>query len=406
MEENFEKKREEEDEINLLDLLIVLAKHKKLIIGGTLGAGVIMVVISLIMTPIYLAETKIYIPQSSNSISAQMISQLGPMAGLVGAAKTPNDLYIEILKSRPARDRIIERFGLMKAYATKSQEQAEQALLANIKARQDLKSGVITFGVEDTDPKRSAAMANAFIEEFRNLNKALALTEASQRRLFFEEQLENAKDSLAKAENAMQSFQEATGAVKIDAQASAVIEGIAQLRALIAAKEVQLRVMRTYSTPQNPDIQRAEEELKGLRAQMRQMESKNSSDSVIVPTGNLPSTGTEYLRHMRDLKYNETLYELLLTQYQSAKLDEARYATVVQIIEKAQTPERKIRPRSSILVVSAMILSLLVSLCVIIFLEYREKASHDLENIKKYDILRSYLSFGHTEKEDSKNKLL
>jgi len=395
LEENFEKKREEEDEINLLDLLIVLAKHKKLIIGGTLGAGVIMAVISLIMTPIYLAETKIYIPQSSNSISAQMISQLGPMAGLVGAAKTPNDLYIEILKSRPARDRIIERFGLMKVYESKTREDAERVLLENIKARQDLKSGVITFGVEDTDPKRSAAMANAFIEEFRNLNKALALTEASQRRLFFEEQLEHAKDSLAKAENAMQSFQEATGAVKIDAQASAVIEGIAQMRAQIAAKEVQLRVMRTYSTPQNPDIQRAEEELKGLRAQMRQMESKNSSDSVIVPTGNLPSTGTEYLRHARDLKFNETLYELLLGQYQTAKLDEARDAIVVQVIEKAEMPDKKIKPKRLIMVVLSMIISLFITVFASIFIAYKESVSRNPENISQLETLHNYLLFRH-----------
>lgn len=390
MEENFEKKREEEDEINLLDLLIVLAKHKKLIIGGTLGAGVIMAVISLIMTPIYLAETKIYIPQSSNSISAQMISQLGPMAGLVGAAKTPNDLYIEILKSRPARDRIIERFGLMKIDESESRDEVRNVLLGNIRAGQDLNSGVITFGVEDTDPKRSAAMANAFIEEFRNLNKALALTEASQRRLFFEEQLEHAKDSLAKAENAMQSFQEATGAVKIDAQASAVIEGIAQLRAQIAAKEVQLRVMRTYSTPQNPDIQRAEEELKGLRAQMRQMESKNSSDSVIVPTGNLPSTGTEYLRHARDLKFNETLYELLLGQYQTAKLDEARDAITVQIIEKAVPPEMKAKPQRTMMVIFAMMIGLFIACCVAFIVEYKEWISKDPGHKEKWELLIKY----------------
>ena len=320
-----------------------------------------------------------------------MLSQLGPMAGLVGAAKTPNDLYIEILKSRPARDRIIERFGLMKAYATKSQEQAEQALLANIKARQDLKSGVITFGVEDTDPKRSAAMANAFIEEFRNLNKALALTEASQRRLFFEEQLEHAKDSLAKAENAMQSFQEATGAVKIDAQASAVIEGIAQLRALIAAKEVQLRVMRTYSTPQNPDIQRAEEELKGLRAQMRQMESKNSSDSVIVPTGNLPSTGTEYLRHARDLKFNETLYELLTGQYQTAKLDEARDSVTVQVIEKAVPPVKKLKPNRRIMVILSVVVGFIVSITFVFIKEFIKNAARHPEYCKKIDTLKGHI---------------
>lgn len=382
------------DEINLLDLLIVLAKHKLLIIGGTLGAGFVTAIISLLMTPIFLAETKIYVPQSSPGLSTQLLSQIGPMAGLAGAGKaSPNDLYIEILKSRPARDRIIDRFGLVKVYKSESHDLARKALLDNIKAKQDMKSGVITFGVEDTDPKRSAAMANAFIEEFRTLNKAMALTEASQRRLFFEEQLKDSKISLVKAEDALKSFQEKTGAVKIDAQASAVIEGIAQLRAQIAAKEVQLKVMRTFSTPQNPDIQRADEELKAMREQVGRLESKNSGDSFIVATGNLPSTGTEYLRRMRDLKFNETLYELLISQYQSAKLDEARDAIVVQVIEKAEPPDHKTRPKRAQMVILAMFVGFLATVFAAFIFQFKENAAFDPENRERMDILKMYISF-------------
>jgi len=350
-------------------------------------------VISLLMTPIYQAETKIYVPQSSSSLSAQLLSQLGPMAGLAGTGKPPNDLYLEILKSRPARDRIIERFGLIKVYGCETREDAEQKLLENIKAKQDIKSGVITFGVEDTDPKRSAAMGNAFIDEFRSLNKALALTEASQRRLFFEEQLKGAKGSLSKAEEAMQDFQEQTGAVKIDAQATAVIEGIAQLRAQIAAKEVQLKVMKTYSTSRNPDIQRAEEELKGMHEQMRRLESKTSGDSVIVPTGNLPSAGTEYMRHMRDLKFNETLYELMLSQYQNAKLDEARDAVVVQVIEKAEPPVIREKPKRTLMVILGMFVGFLITILAAFFLDFMKRAAGDHEHQARIETLRRYLSF-------------
>ncbi len=382
----------EEDEINLLDLLIVLAKHKKLIIGGTLGVGIVMALISLIMTPIYLAETKIYIPQSSPSLSAQLLSQLGPMAGLASTGKTPNDLYLEILKSRPARDRIIERFDLMKVYGSKTREDAEQTLLENIKAKQDVKSGVITFGVEDIDPKRSAALADAFIEEFRSLNKALALTEASQRRLFFEEQLKGAKESLSNSEEAMQDFQEKSGAVKIDTQATAVIEGISQLRAQIAAKEVELKVMRTYSTPQNPDIKRTEEQLRGMREQVQRLESKSSGDNIIVPTGNLPSATTEYLRRMRELKFNETLYELLVGQYQTAKLDEARDAIVVQVIEKAEPPEYREKPKRMLMVILSMLASLFVTIFIAIFVD-KIISGNDPESREQIELLKKYCSF-------------
>lgn len=400
MEENKPKNWEDEDEINLLDLLIVLAKHKKLIMGVTLGAAVIMAAISLTMAPIFTAETKIFVPQSAPSISTQLLNQLGPIVGLTSASKTPSDLYIELLKSRPVRDRIIDRFDLMKLYKSRTRQQAQKTLLGHMKPKKDAKSDVITLGVEDKDPLRAALMANAFIEEFQDLNKALALTEASRRRLFFEDQLKDAKVSLSKAEDAMKAFQERTGAVKIEAQATAVIEGIGQLQAQIAAKEIQIKVMRTYSTSQNPDVLRAEEELRGMREQVGRLESKSSSDSVMVPTGNIPSASTEYMRRMRDLKFNETLYELLLGQYQSAKLDEARDALLVQVIEKAVPPERKTKPKRSIMVLWAMITGLIVSSCTAFVLEYKENASRNPETLERMDALKRHMSFRRKPKGD------
>jgi len=383
-----------EDEINLLDLLIVLAKHKKLIIGGTLGAGIVMAVISLIMTPVYLAETKIYIPQSSTGLSSQLLSQIGPMVGLTGTSKAPNELYIELLKSRPVRERIVKRFDLITVYGLKTPRQAQGYLMKNIKIKQDMKSGVITLGIQDTDPTRCTAIANAYIEEFRNQNKVLALTEASQRRLFFEEQLKEAKAGLSNAEEAMQMFQEKSGAINIDSQAAAIIDAISQLRAQIAVKEVQTRVMRTYSTPNNPDVRRAEEELSSLREQVRRLEAKKGDDSVIVPTGSLPSAGKEYVRRMRDLKFNEKLFELLLAQYQSAKLDEARDAVVVQVLERSEPPGRMVKPKRIQMVILALIVGLFIASFIAFMLELKEKVNGDPQNRDRIAALKRYLSPG------------
>jgi len=396
VEEQRKQQWEDGDEIDLIDLLLVLAKRKRMIIGVSIGAALVAAVISLVMAPIFLAETKILSPQTSSSMASQIMSQLGAASALLGGApgiKSPNELYIELLKSRPVLDRVIGRFDLMKVYGLESMEETRRALRENIRAKDNIKSGIITVGVEDKDPKRSADMANALIEELRTLNKGLSISEAAQRRLFFEEQLTDAKESLARAEDTMKGFQEQSGAVQIDAQASAVIEGISALRAQIAAKEVQIRVMRTYSTPQNPDILRSEEELKGMREQLERLEAKNESGSVIVSTGNLPSTSTEYARRMRDLKFNETLYELLLSQYQAAKLDEARDATLIQVVEKAVPPETRVKPRRTLMVVLALISGLFVSILAAFFLEYRENAARDPEGREKLAALRRHLSF-------------
>ena len=191
-EDNRQMPQGEEDEINLLDYIVVLAKRKNLIITVTLGIMIITAIYSLIIPPVYKAEIKILPPQqASSSLASQLLGQLGGAAGLVGGAaiRTSNELYMGLLKSKTVCDRMIDRFDLMKFYKTKSRESSRMALLAALSAQDDKKSGIITIGFEDKDPKRAAMLANGFFEELKNMTKGLAVTEASQRRLFFEEQL-------------------------------------------------------------------------------------------------------------------------------------------------------------------------------------------------------------------------
>ena len=397
-----ERQIQQEDEINLFDYLIVLLKRKRLIMGITFGAAIITAIISLIMPPIYRAETKILPPQQGSSMATQFLSQLGSAAGLIGGAvggavgiKTPNDLYIGLLKSRLVLDGVIDRFKLMELYKTKSRENARRGLADTLKARDDKKSGIITIGVEDKDPKRAADMANAFVEELKNMNKGLAVTEAGQRRLFFEEQLKDTKEALIKAEDSMEGFQERTGAIKIDEQAKAVIEGIANLRAQIAAKEVGLKVMRTYATPQNPDIQRAEEELRGLRIELRKLEAKGGGQNPdpLMPTGRIPALGTEYIRKLREFKYQEALYEILLKQYEAARLDEARDAAIIQVIEKAIPPEKRVKPKRKQMVMIATFSGLFFSVFAAFFMEYIEKLKSNPEDKVRLEAIKKNANF-------------
>ena len=387
-----------EDEINLLDLLIVLAKRKKLIIGITFGAAVIAAIASLLMPPIYKAETKILPPQQgSSSMTSQLLGQLGGFAGLAGGSlgKTSNDLYIALLKSRPILDNMIDRLKLMEFYEVKSREDARKVLVSALKTQDDKKSGIVSIGVEGKDPKMAADIANAFVDELRAYNKRLALTEASQRRLFFEEQLKDAKEALIKSEEAMQGFQEKTGALKIDDQARAVIEGIAQLRAQIAAKEIELRVMRSFATPQNPDLQRVEAELGGLKAEMAKLETRGGSGyDPLMPTGRMPQVGTDFIRRMRDLKYNETLYEIMAKQYEMAKLDEAKDAAIIQVIEKAIPPEKRIKPKRSQMVMIATFAGFFISVFAAFLMEYVGRSAQDPETKIRLETLRRHAGLG------------
>ena len=262
-----------EDEISLLDLLIVLAKHKKLILGLPFAAAVLAAGISLLMSNIYTATARILPPQQQQSTAAAMLGQLGALAGAAGGSlgiKNPNDLYVGMLKSRTVADNLISQFKLQALYETETMVETYMALdkVSNIAAGKD---GIISIDVDDEDPKRAADMANAYVDELYKLTQNLAVTEASQRRLFFEKQLKLAKDELAGAEVAFKQTQEKTGVLQLDAQGKAMIEAVGMLRAQIAAKEVEVGALRTFATEQNPDYLRIKQELSGLRAQLGQV---------------------------------------------------------------------------------------------------------------------------------------
>lgn len=384
----------EEDTINLIDLALVLAKRKWLILGISLGCAIITAVISLIIPPIYRAETRILPPhRQSSSLAMQMVSGFG-RADLLGV-KTNSDLYVEMLKSNTILDKIIDRFKLMELYEKKYRIDARNALLNHININVDKKSDIIIIYVEDKDPKRAADMANAFVEELKKLNNTLAITEASQRRLFFEEQLKDIKEKLAKAEDEFQRFKEKTGAIKVEEQTKTVIGSIAELRAQIAAKEVELRVMRTYATPHNPDLQKTEEALRAMKAQLRELEMKAPAENPdpLVPMGRLPKVELEYLRNLREVKFLETLYELLLKGYEQAKLDEARDSVIIQQIDRAIPPDKRAKPKRRLMVTVALFTGLFFSIFLAFVLEYKENISKDPEQKEKLSLLRQYLRF-------------
>lgn len=384
-----------EKEINLIDYVIVMLKWKWLIIGITISCIIIAAIVGLLMPKTYRAETRILPPQQNNAfLASQIMNQVGGgltgLSGMLGA-NSQTDLYVGMLQSRTVLDNIIKRFDLVKLYRAKTFEDARKSLMKRINVLADAKSNVVVISVDDRDPQRAADMANAFVEELRGMTKGLAVTEAAQRRLFFEEQLKDVKESLIKAEERMRGFQEKTGTLHVEEQVKAVIKNISQLRAEIAAKEVETRVARTYSKPSNPDLQRAEAALSGMKTELAKLESKSGTgNDPMMPTGRMPSVGTEYVRKLRDLKFNETLHDLLLKQYAAAKIDESRDAAVIQVIDRAIAPEKKIKPKITSIVFIAGFVSFFTSVFAAFFMEQGEKIISEPGNRERIEKLKKY----------------
>ncbi|MFZ6727581.1 GumC family protein [Undibacterium sp. MH2W] len=393
-------------EVGILDILLVLAKHKRKILFFPVIFGSIGLIYSLCITPTYKASTTILPPQQSQSTASMMLSQLGGLAGGAGAAlgiRNPNDLYISLLKSRLLTDNLIRRFHLEKVYESKKIEETRARLIGSAVATAG-KDNIISIEVEDKDPKLAASLANAYVEELTNLTNKFALTEASQRRVFFEKQLELAKDKMIAAESALSSGIDSHGMLSVDAQSKAVLETVARLRANISAKEIQLKAMEAFVTPNNNEYKRSNQELLGMQNELAKLEngsgsntaSKLNSELHASETASNPrkltAADTSNIQLLRDFKYYQTLYEMLSKQYEVARLDEAKDIPLIQVLDKAVEPEHKFKPQRALLTISASIFGLILALVVAFVLEMFNQQRSAIQS-EKWRQIKSMLKF-------------
>lgn len=341
-----------EDTISLLDLVTPVVESWKLILFGSLLVGALAASATYLVTPLFTSRTVFLPPQQAQSGPASALATLGNLAGLGGAltSRGPADQYVSLLQSTTIADRIIDRFGLMEAYESKLRSDARRALDAHTRVSIGKKDGLITVEVDDTDPQRAADIANRYVAELRELSGSLALTEAQQRRAFFEGHLRATRERLALAQAELQSGGFNPGALKSEPRAAA--ESYAQLRAQATAAEVRLRVLRQSLADGTPEVQQQTATLAALRQQLARAEQ---------PTQGAPSV--DYVSRYREFKYQETLFDLFSRQYETARLDESREGALIQVIDTAAPADRRSSPkraRTTLLATAAAFLVLLL----------------------------------------------
>jgi uncharacterized protein involved in exopolysaccharide biosynthesis len=338
-----EDRQSEESDISLIEILTVLLRRKRLIIGAILAGTLLAAVIASLIPVSYTAEAVILPPQQSqSSLSALAAGAIGGMgvASQLGL-KSPADLYIGLLGSRTIADDIVNQFQLRKVYKKNLASDARKALLSYVSFTAG-KDTLIKITAKDRDAKRAADLANAFVNELYEQNSHLAITEASQRRLFFEQQLASEKDALAVAETALRNTQQSTGLLVPSGQSEILIRTGADLRAQIVSREVQLQAMRSFATEENPQTQVLEQEIKAYKSKLSNLEENGGAGSAFdFSAGRLPEASLEYIRKVRDLKYHETLFELIARQYEAARIDEAKQAPIIQVVDRAVIPDKK-----------------------------------------------------------------
>ncbi|MBM3390117.1 MAG: lipopolysaccharide biosynthesis protein [Betaproteobacteria bacterium] len=330
-----------EGEISLLDLLQTVAENLRLLALGPLVVGLAALGISFVVAPTFTGKVTFLPPQQQQSSAAALLQSLGSLGGLASAAggaglKNPSDQFIAFLKSQTVTDAMVERFKLQERYEAKMREDARLALQGATRVTA-AKDGLISIEVDDKDPAFAAELANAYVQELQKLIGRLALTEAQNRRVFFERKIQEAKTELAEADRALRST--GVSADTLKSSPAAAVESVARLKAGITAQEVKIGAMRGYLNDSAPEMRQALVELSTLRNQLRKAEKDEP-----VHAGKLEDS---YVERFRDYKYKETLYDLFTRQYELARVDEAREGAVIQVVDIALPPERKSKPKKA-----------------------------------------------------------
>lgn len=368
----------DDDEINLLELLRVIARRKMAIIKICSVAVLFSVCYTLALNNIYTASAKVLPPQkdAGGGLSA-LLSQAGGLAGLAAGGMMglggSADLYMGILKSRSVADAVIKKLELQKEFKTKTIDDTRKKLDRVVKFKSG-KDGIISIDADSKDPNRAALLANTFVEELGRRSVQLNLSKAGTERVFLEKRLEVVKQDLRNAENDMKSFQEKYKTIKADSQATAAIEGIARIKAEIISKEVQLASLRNSMTDESNEVRTVQAAISRLKSQLGSMTGSGGMD-IIPSMGNVPSLGVEYVRKLRELKIQEAIFEQLTKQFEIAKISEAKDSSTLQVLDEAVAPLRRSKPKRTMIVLLSAVTAFFCSIFYVFIAEYLSKLS-------------------------------
>ncbi len=347
----------------------LLWDHRRFLLRAWVCALLASILVALLIPVRYRSVTRLMPPDSQSSslgVLAAMagrngIGGLGGFAGDLLGVKSSGALFVGILGSQTVQDRLIDEFQLMKVYHNSKIEDARKSLEEHTDISEDRKSGIISIGVTDHDPKRAAAMAQAYVAELDRLVAQVSTSSARRERIFLEGRLQAVKADLDSAAKSFSEFASKNTAIDIPAQGKAMVEAAATLQGQLIAAEAELSGLQQIYTSNNVRVRAVQARVDELQKKLTELGSAGtqggiqSTDALYPSIRKLPLLGVTYADLYRQTKIQETVYELLTQQYELAKVQEAKEIPTVKVLDVAIVPTKKsFPPRSEIVLLGMM----------------------------------------------------
>jgi uncharacterized protein involved in exopolysaccharide biosynthesis len=353
--------------------LRLLWEHRGIFLRAAALGLIISTLVALLIPKTYTSTAQLMPPDTQSSSGIAMMAAmaakagggLGSMAGDLLGVKSSGALFIGVLRSQTAQDRLVQQFDLRKIYGKRLIVDARTKLDENTSISEDRKSGIITISVTDHTPQRAAALANSYVDELNTLVSELSTSSAHRERVFLEERLKVAKRDLDLAVNDLAQFSSKNNTLDIQQEGKAMLDAAGSIAGEMIAAQSQLEGLRQIYTDNNPRVRSLNARVGELRKQLEKLGgAKASGDRAAAPAdgrpGNqpaapesglpyptihsLPLLGAKYADYYRRAKIQETVYELLTEQYELAKVQEAKETPSVKVLDPGTIPEKKAFP--------------------------------------------------------------
>ena len=381
----------ESSPVDLVAVFATLKAGRRFIFITAFACFCVAALVAFLLPNLYSSAASFIPPSTSTSSAAAIASQLSSLgaSSLLGGVKSSGDLYAGILRSRSIGTELVDRFDLKKVYRAKYEIDAIKHLASSTAIEVGVKDPIVTITVTDRSQTRARDMANAYLNALVETNGRLALTESSQRRLFFDRQLASEKNALADAEVDLKKTEEQSGLIAPGGQTTVQIQTIAQTRAQIAARQVELAGLRQSLADQNPSVIQLSSEIADLQGQLARLQKGSGTDeSGSIPVSKVPELQLDFVRKEREVKYHTALFDILAKQDEAARLDEAREAPLLQILDSASYPEEKSSPHRTLIALGGLLIGGLLGCAWVVCRKYLQPMKSmfaSLDSIKAAD---------------------
>jgi len=348
-------------------------EHRKIIVINVFIVTLLALIISLVLPKWYRATVVILPPEKSESLSDIALSMgikglaMGGGGFALPMMASQSDLLASIAQSRTVMERVVDSLDLMEYFEVEKKDIAIKILRGQ--SFVDVKSdGIIEISFISKDRDIVARVANSIAMELDYVNRHHKTQKAKDLKGFVEEELAKNAVNLKKAETALQQFQKENKAISLDNQVAASIQTAAELYSQLTIDQISLKVMEKSHAANHPDVINLKYKISEIRSKLTQLQDgvTDPTDSMTaflaIPLSDLPEISLQYLQLVRDLKKEEALHEVLMSQYEQAKIIAAKDTPTISILDKATTPMYKFKPKRAFIVITGFMLSFVFSL--------------------------------------------